>query len=232
MRIENLVLNVPGRRHEFGEFLDFETLTLCPIDTRCIERSLLRADEMAWLNAYHATVRERLAPRVSGDALAWLEARTAPIAAELRAPFVAAALAARPSSHACAARAQSASTSLSQEPVHAASPHEFALDATCTSSTLALAHGRPTSTTDTPDRATPLQSACSAQFGRARSHVRRMPRPALAHGRSGSRSADATPAPTLPTRSRGQSLTAASPSARDGAGRLATSAGRGAGSCG
>ncbi len=60
----------------FGEFLEFETLTLCPIDTRCIERSLLRADEIAWLNAYHATVRERLAPRVAGAALAWLNERT------------------------------------------------------------------------------------------------------------------------------------------------------------
>ena len=38
--------------------------------------ALLRADEIAWLNQYHATVRERLAPRVSGDALAWLMART------------------------------------------------------------------------------------------------------------------------------------------------------------
>jgi len=64
---------------EFGEFLEFETLTLCPIDTRCIERALLRADEIDWLNAYHATVRERLSPLVSGDALAWLTLRTAPI---------------------------------------------------------------------------------------------------------------------------------------------------------
>jgi Xaa-Pro aminopeptidase len=39
----------------------------------------MRDDEVAWLNAYHATVRERLAPRVSGDALAWLQARTASI---------------------------------------------------------------------------------------------------------------------------------------------------------
>ncbi len=77
VRIENLVLNVPGPKNAFGEFLDFETLTLCPIDTRCIERSLMRDDEVAWLNAYHAMVRERLAPRVSGDALAWLQARTA-----------------------------------------------------------------------------------------------------------------------------------------------------------
>jgi Xaa-Pro aminopeptidase len=73
------VLNVQGPTTEFGDFLDFETLTLCPIDTRCIDRSLMRADEVAWLDAYHATVLERLAPRVSGDALAWLRARTAPL---------------------------------------------------------------------------------------------------------------------------------------------------------
>jgi len=87
VRIENLVLNVPVATPEngqFGEMLDFETLTLCPIDTRCIERDLLREDEVAWLNAYHATVRERLTPKLSGDdmsgdALAWLTTRTAPI---------------------------------------------------------------------------------------------------------------------------------------------------------
>ena len=75
-RIENLMLNVAGPKNEFGEFLDFETLTLCPIDTHCIDMGLMRVDEIAWLNAYHATVRERLAPRVSGDALAWLTLRT------------------------------------------------------------------------------------------------------------------------------------------------------------
>jgi Xaa-Pro aminopeptidase len=80
VRIENLVLNVPAATDGvFGEFLEFETLTLCPIDTRCIERSLLRADEIDWLNRYHATVRERLAPRVQGAALAWLLERTAPL---------------------------------------------------------------------------------------------------------------------------------------------------------
>jgi Xaa-Pro aminopeptidase len=82
VRIENLVLNVPADTSEgttFGEFLEFETLTLCPIDTRCIERSLLRADEIAWLNDYHRQVLERLAPRVGGSALAWLRARTEPI---------------------------------------------------------------------------------------------------------------------------------------------------------
>ena len=82
VRIENLVMNAPAALHapsEFGEFLDFETLTLCPIDTHCIDRSLLRDDEVAWLDHYHATVRERLAPRVDGAALAWLLARTAPL---------------------------------------------------------------------------------------------------------------------------------------------------------
>jgi len=61
---------------EFGEYLAFETLTLCPIDTRCIDLSLMRPDEIAWLNGYHAEVLRRLAPLVSGDALAWLQART------------------------------------------------------------------------------------------------------------------------------------------------------------
>lgn len=79
IRIENLVLNVSAETAEgdvFGEFLEFETLTLCPIDTRCLDRSLLDAGEIAWLNAYHATVFERLAPLVSGDALVWLTERT------------------------------------------------------------------------------------------------------------------------------------------------------------
>ena len=79
VRIENLVMNVAGPTTEFGEFLDFETLTLCPIDTRCIDRALMRADEVAWLDAYHATVRERLAPRAQGEALAWLIERTQPL---------------------------------------------------------------------------------------------------------------------------------------------------------
>ena len=79
VRIENLVLSVPASTVEgetFAEMLEFETLTLCPIDTRCIDPALLREDERAWLNAYHATVRERLAARVTGDARAWLMART------------------------------------------------------------------------------------------------------------------------------------------------------------
>jgi Xaa-Pro aminopeptidase len=79
VRVENLVLNVPATSvgNAFGEFLEFETLTLCPIDTRCLDRSLLRRDEIAWLNGYHAMVAERLAPGLDGAALDWLRRRTA-----------------------------------------------------------------------------------------------------------------------------------------------------------
>ena len=83
VRIENLGLTVPVDTPEhgkFGEMLEFETLTLCPIDTRCIELPLLRADERAWLDGYHAQVRARLSPWVSGAARAWLIERTEPLA--------------------------------------------------------------------------------------------------------------------------------------------------------
>jgi len=79
VRIENLVLNREAGKTEFGEFLKFETLTLCPIDTRCLAPSLLTADEREWFNAYHAQVRERLSPLLSGAALEWLQVRTAAI---------------------------------------------------------------------------------------------------------------------------------------------------------
>ena len=82
VRIENLLLNVPvatAENGQFGEMLAFETLTLCPIDARCLDLSLLRADEIDWLNAYHRTVRERLAPLVDGAALDWLLRRTASV---------------------------------------------------------------------------------------------------------------------------------------------------------
>ncbi len=76
VRIENLVLNQDAGSTPFGQFLRFETLTLCPIDTRCLERSLLRSDEIDWLNDYHASVRARLAPHVQGAGAEWLALRT------------------------------------------------------------------------------------------------------------------------------------------------------------
>ena len=76
IRIENLVCNQSAGTSEFGEFLHFETLTLCPIDTQCVQLSQLRADEITWLNDYHREVRRRLEPLVAGAGLAWLVRRT------------------------------------------------------------------------------------------------------------------------------------------------------------
>jgi Xaa-Pro aminopeptidase len=79
VRIENLVANRESGKSAFGEFLRFETLTLCPIDTRCLLPAMLVKEERDWLNQYHATVFERLAPLLQGAALDWLKARTAPL---------------------------------------------------------------------------------------------------------------------------------------------------------
>ncbi|WP_419735560.1 aminopeptidase P family protein [Pseudomonas sp. COR18] len=79
VRIENLAMNREAGESEFGEFLRFETLTLCPIDTRCLEPALLTQEERDWFNGYHAEVRERLSPLLSGAALEWLNTRTAAI---------------------------------------------------------------------------------------------------------------------------------------------------------
>ena len=79
IRIENLVINTPvanPTETEFGDFLHFETITYCPIDTRLIEPSLLDQVETDWLNQYHRQVFAELKDRVDGAALAWLTERT------------------------------------------------------------------------------------------------------------------------------------------------------------
>lgn len=77
IRIENLVTVIPD--HERPDWLAFETLTLAPIDLDAIDRSLLSAAEVAWLNAYHARVRETLTPLVDKDTAKWLQDVTRPI---------------------------------------------------------------------------------------------------------------------------------------------------------
>ncbi|WKV95333.1 aminopeptidase P family protein [Pseudomonas sp. H22_DOA] len=79
VRIENLAMNREAGSSEFGDFLKFETLTLCPIDTRCLLPDLLSQEEKQWFNAYHAEVRERLSPLLDGAALEWLNMRTVAI---------------------------------------------------------------------------------------------------------------------------------------------------------
>ncbi len=79
VRTENTLLAVPYMETEHGRFLQFEPLTLCPIDTAPIIRSMLTAEETAWLNAYHATVYDRLAPLLDGEDRTWLQEACAPI---------------------------------------------------------------------------------------------------------------------------------------------------------
>ena len=56
--------------------MDFEALTLAPIDLNLVEPPLMTAEEKAWLNAYHARVRETLSPLVDAETKAWLETAT------------------------------------------------------------------------------------------------------------------------------------------------------------
>lgn len=79
IRIENLVANVRHVDNAFGSFMRFETLTLCPIDMRPIDVTLLTHEEIAWLDTYHEQVRERLMPHLTGAVREWLECNTLPL---------------------------------------------------------------------------------------------------------------------------------------------------------
>ncbi|GLQ37384.1 Xaa-Pro aminopeptidase [Rhizobium albus] len=82
IRIENLIYVHEPRAIEGGDkpMLGFETLTLCPIDRRLVEPTLLTEEEHTWLNAYHARVRHELTPMLeSAEDRAWLDAATAPL---------------------------------------------------------------------------------------------------------------------------------------------------------
>ena len=80
VRIENLLLVVDKATTPFGKFYAFETLTLCPIDVKPIDFTLLNAEEKEWLNNYHALVRTKLMPLLSDAAdQKWLEKATAKI---------------------------------------------------------------------------------------------------------------------------------------------------------
>ncbi|GHA15812.1 aminopeptidase [Devosia pacifica] len=77
IRIENLIV---VRESKVGSgYLEFETITLAPIDTRLVDVGLLTEDERSWLNAYHQRVLREIGPTVSGDVLDWLEDATRPI---------------------------------------------------------------------------------------------------------------------------------------------------------
>jgi len=80
IRIENLVVVQPWEGNG-GErnMLCFETLTLAPIDRALVDLDLLEADEIAWLNAYHARVRAEIGPLVDAETARWLAEATGPL---------------------------------------------------------------------------------------------------------------------------------------------------------
>lgn len=72
IRTENLLVVQKGEENEFGQFMEFETLTLCPIDLEAIDLNLLSDEEKNWLNDYHQLVFNKLSPHLEGDDLTFL----------------------------------------------------------------------------------------------------------------------------------------------------------------
>ena len=79
VRIENTLLITPYKEAEFGKFLQFEALTLCPIDTSPVIVGMLLPEEVDWLNAYHRRVFDTLSPHLSPEESAWLRDVCAPL---------------------------------------------------------------------------------------------------------------------------------------------------------
>jgi len=79
IRIENLVHVVPAQKTEFGQFLQFETVTLFPIDRELIDITLLNEDEEMWIDEYHAEVVRKLSPSLTDEEVIWLENKCRPI---------------------------------------------------------------------------------------------------------------------------------------------------------
>ena len=79
VRIESLLLAVEAEKTEFGRFLAFENLTLCPIDLEAVVPEMLNQEEKAWLNEYHETVYRKLSPFFDKEEAAWLREATRPL---------------------------------------------------------------------------------------------------------------------------------------------------------
>ncbi|MDX9846666.1 MAG: aminopeptidase P family protein [Tenuifilaceae bacterium] len=76
IRIENLIACQKSIDTEFASFLNFETLTICPIETKPVDIEMLSPDEREWLNSYHKMVYEKLSPHLSAEVKAWLKEKT------------------------------------------------------------------------------------------------------------------------------------------------------------
>lgn len=79
IRHENIVLCREAGKNDFGDWLEFETLTCCHIDTSAVVADMLSTDEKAWLNAYNEQVYRKLSPSLPADIAVWLRAKTMPV---------------------------------------------------------------------------------------------------------------------------------------------------------
>ncbi len=79
IRLENMILVKEGMQTEFGQFLEFETLTLCPFERNLIDMGMLEPKEIQWINAYHGRVYKKLAPVLQEATRKWLQKKTEPL---------------------------------------------------------------------------------------------------------------------------------------------------------
>ena len=79
VRIENTLLITYYNETEFGKFLQFEPLTLCPIDKKPIIKEMMLPEEIEWLDQYHQRVLDALSPRLDDDEIEWLQEACAPL---------------------------------------------------------------------------------------------------------------------------------------------------------
>ncbi len=79
IRIENVLVCKNECQSDFGSFLSFDTLTMCPIDRKLVNRQLLADDEVTWINSYHARVLTELESRLNPEVVKWLRIQCEPI---------------------------------------------------------------------------------------------------------------------------------------------------------
>jgi Xaa-Pro aminopeptidase len=76
IRHENIILCREAGKNDFGDWLEFETLTCCHIDTSAVLKDLLTPDELSWLNAYNESVYRRISPSLPSSEAMWLREKT------------------------------------------------------------------------------------------------------------------------------------------------------------
>jgi Xaa-Pro aminopeptidase len=79
IRTENLILCYEDEETEFGQFLKFDTVSLCYIEKLLIDKSLLEKKEIEWLNSYHSEVYDKLIPYLTSEEKLWLKEKTNPL---------------------------------------------------------------------------------------------------------------------------------------------------------